>query len=184
LLEKRMPVLADIAARAVEGENNDGFVTLAKVPQGFLGILKRLIHGSLGKNGSPGFLLTLSAPDLENESEERSFGTPIARITVPAGATAPGRTGVRTWREPINLHRSRFMKTTSGIIGLLLIVLGIVALAVPSVTFFTTERVADVGFLAIDMQKPHTLIFNPIVGAVALIAGIILTVASTRSRSI
>jgi hypothetical protein len=76
------------------------------------------------------------------------------------------------------------MKTTSGIIGLLLIVLGIVALAVPSITFFTTERVADVGFLAIDMQKPHTLIFNPIVGAVALIAGIVLTVASTRSRSV
>ncbi len=75
------------------------------------------------------------------------------------------------------------MKTTTGIIGLLLIILGIIALAVPSVTFFTTERVADVGFFAIDMQKPHTLFFNPIVGAVALIAGIVLTVAATRSRS-
>ena len=75
------------------------------------------------------------------------------------------------------------MKSASGIIGLLLIVLGIVALAVPSVTFFTTERVADVGFFAIDMAKPHTIFFNPIVGGVALVVGIVLTVAATRSRS-
>ena len=66
--------------------------------------------------------------------------------------------------------------------GLLLIVLGIIALAVPSITFFTTERVADVGFFAIDMAKPHTIFLNPIVGVVALIAGIILTVSATRSR--
>ena len=74
------------------------------------------------------------------------------------------------------------MKGITGIAGLLLIVLGIIALAVPSITFFTTERVADVGFFAIDMAKPHTIFFNPIVGVVALIAGIILTVSATRSR--
>ena len=54
------------------------------------------------------------------------------------------------------------------VIGLILAVLGLVALAVPSFTFFTTERLADVGFLTIDISRPHTIVFNPIVGGVAL----------------
>jgi hypothetical protein len=43
-------------------------------------------------------------------------------------------------------------------IGLILVVLGIVALAIPTFTFFTTERVADVGFLKIDISRPHTIV--------------------------
>jgi hypothetical protein len=69
------------------------------------------------------------------------------------------------------------------VIGLILVVLGIVALAVPSFTFFTTERVADVGFFKIDISRPHTIVFNPIVGGVALAAGIVLAIVGLRSRS-
>ena len=36
------------------------------------------------------------------------------------------------------------------IVGLILVVLGIVALAIPSFTYFTTDRVADAGFFKID----------------------------------
>jgi uncharacterized membrane protein HdeD (DUF308 family) len=69
------------------------------------------------------------------------------------------------------------------VIGLILIVLGIVALAIPSFTYFTTERVADVGFLKIDVSRPHTIVFNPIVGVVALAAGIVLLIVGRRSAS-
>ena len=69
------------------------------------------------------------------------------------------------------------------VIGLILVVLGIVALAVPSFTFFTTERVADVGFFKIDISRPHTIVFNPIVGGVALAAGIVLVIVGLRSGS-
>jgi hypothetical protein len=69
------------------------------------------------------------------------------------------------------------------VIGLILIVLGIVALAIPSFTYFTTERVADVGFLKIDVSRPHTIVFNPIVGVVALVAGIVLLIMGRRSAS-
>lgn len=69
------------------------------------------------------------------------------------------------------------------IIGLILLVLGIVALAVPSFTFFTTERVADVGFLKIDISRPHTIVFNPIVGGIAIAVGIFLVVVGRRSAS-
>jgi hypothetical protein len=67
------------------------------------------------------------------------------------------------------------------VIGLILAVLGLVALAVPSFTFFTTERVADVGFFTIDISRPHTIVFNPIVGGVALAAGIVLVLVGLRS---
>jgi hypothetical protein len=69
------------------------------------------------------------------------------------------------------------------VIGLILVVLGMVAVAVPSFTFFTTERVADVGFFKIDISRPHTIVFNPIVGGVALAAGIVLVVVGLRSGS-
>ena len=69
------------------------------------------------------------------------------------------------------------------VIGLILVVLGIVAVVVPSVTFFTTERVADVGFFKIDISRPHTLVFNPIVGGIALAAGIVLALVGLRSGS-
>jgi hypothetical protein len=62
------------------------------------------------------------------------------------------------------------------VIGLILVVLGIVALAIPSFTFFTTERVADAGFFKIDISRPHTIVINPIVGGIALAAGIGLAI--------
>ena len=66
------------------------------------------------------------------------------------------------------------------VMGLILVVLGIVALAIPSFTFFTTERVADAGFFKIDISRPHTIVFNPIVGVVALIIGIVLVLIGRR----
>jgi len=72
---------------------------------------------------------------------------------------------------------------TLAVIGLILAVLGLVALAVPSYTFFTTERVANVGFFTIDMSRPHTIVFNPIVGGIALAAGIVLVLVGLRSGS-
>lgn len=69
------------------------------------------------------------------------------------------------------------------VIGLILVVLGIVALAIPSFTFFTTEHVADAGFFKIDISKPHTIVFNPIVGGIALAAGIVLLIVGRRSAS-
>jgi len=68
-------------------------------------------------------------------------------------------------------------------LAILLVILGIVALAVPSITFFTTERAVDAGFFKIDYQKPHTLIFNPIVGIVAVIAGVAMLFAGRRTAA-
>lgn len=69
------------------------------------------------------------------------------------------------------------------IIGLILVCLGIAALAIPSFTFFTTERVADIGFFTIDMSKPHTIVLNPLVGGIALAAGVVLVIFGLRPIS-
>lgn len=69
----------------------------------------------------------------------------------------------------------------SAVIGVLLIVLGIVAMSYQGFTFFTHERVVDVGPLAIDVAKPHTIIFHPVLGVVALIVGAVLLLAGRRS---
>lgn len=68
------------------------------------------------------------------------------------------------------------------VLGILLIVLGIVALAVPTITFMTTERAVDAGFFKIDYQKPHTIVLNPIVGIVAAVAGVAILFAGRRTE--
>jgi uncharacterized membrane protein YdfJ with MMPL/SSD domain len=52
---------------------------------------------------------------------------------------------------------TRLRRRPLTVIGLVLVVLGTVALAVPSFTYFTTERAADFGFFAIDLSRPHTI---------------------------
>ncbi len=68
------------------------------------------------------------------------------------------------------------------VIGVLLILFGIVALGFQGFTFFTSERVVDAGPFHVDVQRPHTIIFNPIVGIAALIGGAVLVMAGSRAR--
>jgi uncharacterized membrane protein YidH (DUF202 family) len=69
------------------------------------------------------------------------------------------------------------------ILGILLVLLGILALAVPTITFMTTEHAVDTSFLKIDYQKPHTIVLNPIVGVVAVIAGVAVLFAGRRTEA-
>jgi hypothetical protein len=69
------------------------------------------------------------------------------------------------------------------LIGVVLILFGICALAFQGFTFFTQERVVDAGPFKVDVQKPHTIILNPIVGIAALAGGAVLVIAGSRARS-
>jgi hypothetical protein len=69
--------------------------------------------------------------------------------------------------------------------GLVLIVLGLVALSVRSVTYFTDEtRVGPLGFFVWDVSKPHTLFINPLAGLVAIGLGIALIAMARRGKTI
>ena len=70
---------------------------------------------------------------------------------------------------------------TYSVVGLILIVLGVLALSVHSITYFSTETVTGpLGFFAWDVERPHTIFISPIAGIVALAVGIGLIFVDRR----
>jgi hypothetical protein len=69
------------------------------------------------------------------------------------------------------------------VIGILLIVFGIAALVFQGFTYYTTERVAEAGPFALDVQRPHTIVLHPILGVAALVGGIAMLMAGSRARA-
>jgi hypothetical protein len=65
------------------------------------------------------------------------------------------------------------MKLTT-IVALILIVIGIVALAYQGITYTTSEKVVDLGPLKVETQRERTIPLPPIVGIVALVGGVVL----------
>jgi hypothetical protein len=66
------------------------------------------------------------------------------------------------------------------VLGLILLVAGILCFAIPSITFFTRDRIVDGGYFHIDVDKPHTILLNPAVGLLMAGAGVILLVFGQR----
>jgi uncharacterized membrane protein HdeD (DUF308 family) len=72
------------------------------------------------------------------------------------------------------------MKLTA-IVGIILIVIGVIALAFGGFSFTTSEKMAEVGPLKIEKEKTRSVPLPPILGALALIGGVALLIASRRS---
>jgi hypothetical protein len=68
------------------------------------------------------------------------------------------------------------------IVGIVLIVLGAVALAYQGITYTTSEKVVDLGPLKVEAKKEKTIPLPPILGGVALVVGVVLLIASSRGR--
>ena len=68
--------------------------------------------------------------------------------------------------------------------GLILIILGVLALSVRSFTYFTTEQViGPLGFFAWDVSRPHTIFISPLAGIVAIAVGVGLMFMARRSSA-
>jgi len=65
-------------------------------------------------------------------------------------------------------------------IGVLLIVLGLVAVVWGGITYTTPHKVADIGPVHISDEKHHSIPLPPIVGAIALVGGVVLLMASKQ----
>jgi hypothetical protein len=59
-------------------------------------------------------------------------------------------------------------------IGILLILSGGIALAYQGITYTTREKVIDFGPLKASVNEEHTIPLPPVVGAIAIVGGIIL----------
>ncbi|MGE5300212.1 MAG: DUF3185 domain-containing protein [Acidobacteriota bacterium] len=71
------------------------------------------------------------------------------------------------------------MKTYT-LTGIILIVIGIAALAYQGITYTTREKVVDLGPIQVTADKTKTVPLPPILGGIALVGGIVLLVMGNR----
>ena len=69
---------------------------------------------------------------------------------------------------------------TNTIVAILLIALGIVAFVYQGITYTTKENVVDIGPLKMTTETTKTIPLPPILGAVALIGGVVLLVMGRK----
>ena len=67
-----------------------------------------------------------------------------------------------------------------GIIGIILIVVGIIALAYGGFSFKEHKKDVDLGPVQIGHTEEHTVPLPPILGALALAGGIVLVIVGSR----
>jgi hypothetical protein len=68
------------------------------------------------------------------------------------------------------------------IVAVLLIVLGVIALAYEGITYTRREKVLEVGPITATKEKKETIPLSPVVGGLALVGGVALLVFGPRGR--
>ncbi len=68
----------------------------------------------------------------------------------------------------------------AGIVGIILIAIGIIALAYGGFTYTTREKVIDAGPLQVSADREKTVPFPPILGGICLVGGIVLVLAGNK----
>ena len=73
--------------------------------------------------------------------------------------------------------------TSTALIGIILIVLGIAALAYQGITYTKRETLVNIGPIHAEAERQHTIPLSPIIGVTAVVGGVILLVLGARNRS-
>ena len=68
------------------------------------------------------------------------------------------------------------------IVGLILIVLGVVALAYGGISYTRREKVLDIGPIEATAETRETIPLPPLLGALSLVGGVALLIAGSRRR--
>jgi uncharacterized membrane protein YidH (DUF202 family) len=68
----------------------------------------------------------------------------------------------------------------AGIIGIILIAIGIIALAYGGFSYTKREKIIDAGPLQVSADREKTIPFPPILGGICLVGGIILVLAGNK----
>ena len=66
------------------------------------------------------------------------------------------------------------------IVGVVLIVLGIIALVFQGITYTTHKQLIDVGPIHATTEEKKTIPLPPLLGAIAVVGGVVLLVASRK----
>jgi uncharacterized membrane protein len=67
------------------------------------------------------------------------------------------------------------------LLSIVLVVIGVIALAYGGFNFTTREKVAEIGPLKLETNKTHSVPLSPVVGVLALVGGIALLVVGKRT---
>jgi hypothetical protein len=69
------------------------------------------------------------------------------------------------------------------IVGIILIVLGVLALVYQGIQYTTREKILDIGLLKVTADTKRTIPLPPIVGGIAWVAGIVMIVLDRKKTS-
>lgn len=67
------------------------------------------------------------------------------------------------------------------ILGVILVVLGVLALAYQGITYTTHKKVIDIGPIQATKEEHNTIPIPPILGVVALIGGVVILATDRRN---
>lgn len=73
---------------------------------------------------------------------------------------------------------------TKLLVGILLVVIGVMALAYQGITYTKREKVLDIGPIEATTEREETVPIPPLIGIAVLAGGIVLIVAGVRSRAV
>jgi hypothetical protein len=68
------------------------------------------------------------------------------------------------------------------IVGVVLIVIGIIALAYGGISYTRREKVLDIGPIEATTERRETIPLPPVLGGLALAGGIVLLIAGSRRK--
>ena len=68
----------------------------------------------------------------------------------------------------------------AGIVGIILIIIGILALVYGGFTYTKREKVMDIGPIQATAEKQKTIPFPPVLGGICLVGGIVLVIVGSR----
>jgi hypothetical protein len=74
------------------------------------------------------------------------------------------------------------MKGTT-IVGIVLIVLGIAALALGGISYTDREKVLDIGPIEASTEERKTIPIPAVAGGAAVVAGVVLVISGSRSKT-
>jgi uncharacterized membrane protein YidH (DUF202 family) len=69
------------------------------------------------------------------------------------------------------------------LVGIVLIVLGVIGLAYGGFSYTRKEKVIDLGPIQATADKKHSVAIPPVLGTIAIVAGVALVAATVRRRS-
>lgn len=75
------------------------------------------------------------------------------------------------------------MKSTVNIVGILLVIAGIIIIGVRGFSYQSREKVAEIGNVQVTAQEEKIVYLPPIMGGIAIVAGIILVIIGSRRKS-